>query len=167
MRPRRRECPARAPSGSTTYTNLADGKHTFAVAAKNGKSALGPSATATWVVDTTAPTITLKFPVNNGLYRAATWSSGCPTTGLCGTASDATSVQSVAVAIRQLSSGNYWNGSAFASPSQVFTPATGTTPSSRRAGASTRRLSTPARSWPVSGAKRVAHELDTGSVVRG
>ncbi|MGH8859910.1 MAG: metallophosphoesterase, partial [Jatrophihabitantaceae bacterium] len=40
----------------TTYTNLAEGRHVFTVAARVGKSMDPTPATAQWTVDTTAPT---------------------------------------------------------------------------------------------------------------
>jgi hypothetical protein len=47
-----------ACSGNTSLSNLADGTHTFTVTATNDASTTG-SASYTWTVDTTAPTITI------------------------------------------------------------------------------------------------------------
>jgi hypothetical protein len=63
--------------------------------------------------DTTAPTTAVTFPVAGSTYRTSTWSSGCPTPGACGTASDRSGVQSVGVRLQQQASGKYWNGSSF------------------------------------------------------
>jgi hypothetical protein len=71
----------------------------------------------------TAPTITVAFPANTGVYNATGWSAGCSPAGICGTTSGA--VTSVTVGIIQSSTGLYWNGSSF-QPGQVFNPATGT-----------------------------------------
>ncbi len=78
--------------------------------------------------DTTSPTSTATFPASSASYNIAGWNAGCATPGFCGTASDLGSgLQKVELSIRR-GSGNYWNGSAFASTSEVFLAATGTTP---------------------------------------
>jgi hypothetical protein len=67
------------------------------------------------------------FPVAQASYTTATWNSGCPSPGICGTASDAVAgVQKVEVSIRR-GSANYWNGSSFSSAAEVFLTTTGTT----------------------------------------
>ncbi|MGZ4688700.1 MAG: hypothetical protein ACXV8R_02520 [Acidimicrobiia bacterium] len=112
------------------FTGLVDGSHTFQVAAKSAGSSLSAPATRSWSVDTTAPAITPSFPVDGAVYTAATWNAGCATASvgdLCGTASDATGVQSVQVAILQWSPLRYWNGTSFSLTGQVFNVVTGTT----------------------------------------
>jgi chitinase len=76
--------------------------------------------------DSTAPTSVISSP-SATVYSASTWDAGCVAT-TCGTASDAggSGLQKVELSIRR-GSGNYWNGSAFASVSQVWNLATGTT----------------------------------------
>ncbi len=114
-------------STGVTYTGLADGTHTFSVEAQLGS---GPASSATsysWRVDTTAPTINLIFPNLLGIYTATNWGAGCSPIGICGTASDPSGVTNVSVAILQWGSDDYWNGHAFASSSQTFNSATGTT----------------------------------------
>ncbi|HSE81724.1 MAG TPA: Ig-like domain-containing protein, partial [Gaiellaceae bacterium] len=75
-------------------------------------------------VDNTAPTSNTDFPESSGSYNAATWGSGCGTSGLCGTYSDAGSgVSEVEISIRQ-GSGNYWNAGSFSSPSEVWNATT-------------------------------------------
>ena len=71
--------------------------------------------------DSTAPSASvLTFPAASGNYNNAAWNGGCPTNGFCGTASDSQSgIASVAISIRQ-GSGNYWNGSSFASATEVM-----------------------------------------------
>lgn len=78
------------------------------------------------MVDTTPPTVTVTFPVAGGTYGDAAWDDGCAST-ICGTATDVgSSVASVEVSTRQ-GSGNYWDGTSFASASEVLVPASGTT----------------------------------------
>src|SRR5205814_4743583 len=68
------------------------------------------------VADTFPPASTTTFPAADGAYNAASWAAGCPTPGLCGTATDAlSSVQKVELSIKQESTGNYWNGASFSS----------------------------------------------------
>jgi len=76
--------------------------------------------------DATAPTATITFPANGSNYNASEFTAGCGTAAtndLCGSASDTTGVQTVKVSIQQ-GSGDYWNGSSFASATEVFTNAT-------------------------------------------
>jgi len=112
-------------SSGVTYTHLADGSHTFKVEAVSGASTSG-AASRSWSVDTTAPRLTVTFPVDGGAYNASGW-NGCVPAGVCGTASDPSGVASVAAAVVQQSSGKYWTGSAFSSSTRVFHAATGTT----------------------------------------
>jgi hypothetical protein len=93
------------------------------------------------VVDTTAPTAAITFPAASGTYTNASWNVGCASR-ICGTASDADSgIGSVGVSIRQ-GSGNYWNGSAFASATEILLTPTGTTSWS---------LAFPATNFPADG----------------
>lgn len=87
-----------AKSGKT-YSGLAGGSHSFAVAAQNANSALSPAATRSWTVDVSAPTIVLSFPAGGGSYNAAGWNAGCSPVGVCGTATDPSGVASVQVAV--------------------------------------------------------------------
>ena len=62
----------------------------------------------------------MTFPAASGNYNNTTWNAGCATNGFCGTASDSQSgIASVAISIRQ-GTGNYWNGAAFASATEVM-----------------------------------------------
>lgn len=116
---------ATCPSTGITYTGLAEGSHTFRVAAQNGNSNLSSSTGRTWVVDTRPPVIGITFPAAGGFYRAGAWNAGCSPTGICGAATDSRGVASVRVAVRRHSSGKYWNGSAFAATSALFNTASG------------------------------------------
>ena len=81
------------------------------------------SASATFTIDRAAPTMSLSFPANGGSYNTTRWNAGCPTPGICGTIADASGLTSGQVSIRQ-GTGNYWNGSSFASTTEVFQPFT-------------------------------------------
>ncbi len=113
-------------SSGVTYSGLSNATHTFDVEASLGSGPASSVATYSWLVHTTAPTITLNFPASGSYYNAASWTAGCSTVGVCGTAADPVGVTSVGVAVLQQSSGKYWNGSSFSSSSQVFNTATGT-----------------------------------------
>jgi hypothetical protein len=78
--------------------------------------------------DTTPPSISVLFPQNNRVYDAGAWGAGCSPAGVCGSASDPSGVSQVQVAVRQTSSGKYWNAAAnaFSSTAAVFNPAAGT-----------------------------------------
>ena len=131
---------------SCTDTGVPDGAWQYRVTPRTGhwSGALSePSAPV--VVDVTPPVPALAFPANGALYTAATWNGGCPTSGICGSATDPTGVASVAVSIRS-GTGNYWNGTGFASASEVLVPATGTT---------TWSYAFPATAFPTDGAYTV------------
>lgn len=75
----------------------------------------------------TRPDTKITFPVTDLAYNDALWNASCGS-GICGTTTDTGGgVASVAVSVRQGASGNYWNGTAFASATEVLLPATGTT----------------------------------------
>ncbi len=99
----------RARHRASTYGQLADGLHTFQVAAKSATSPLGAAASRTWTVDRKPPTFAVTFPANNGIYRASTWNAGCTPVGICGSAADATGVGSVGVAIYQTGTPTFVN----------------------------------------------------------
>jgi hypothetical protein len=86
----------------------------------------------TYVADSSAPSSLIAFPVSGASYNESGWNAGCSTAGVgdfCGTASDsgAAGIQKVEVSIKRESSGLYWDGSAFASATEMFFEATGTT----------------------------------------
>jgi signal peptidase I len=113
------------------YSGLGQGSHTFQVRAVDAAGNASTSASATWIVDTTAPTATITFPGGGAKYNTAGWNAGCgtPATGdVCGTATDAggSGVSQVEVSLQQ-GAGNYWNGTSFGSATEVLFTATGTT----------------------------------------
>lgn len=110
-----------------TYSNLANGSHTFSVVASTSGNNSSAPATRTWTIDRTAPDIAIAFPADGASLQSAAWQTACTTTGVCGTAADPRGVQSVSVAIRQASTGKFWNGTSFGSTAAVYKPATGTT----------------------------------------
>jgi hypothetical protein len=59
-----------ACSSGVSYTDLADGAHTFAVRQTDGVGNVGPAATRSFTVDTISPTIALTTPANGGLYNS-------------------------------------------------------------------------------------------------
>jgi hypothetical protein len=109
--------------------NVASGGYHYMVTAAyhSWTAASDPSNTVTVTTDTTPPAVTPAFPQNGTTYTASGWTGGCPATGICGTASDASGVQSVAVSVRQGSTGLYWGGSSFNQAAETFFAATGTT----------------------------------------
>jgi hypothetical protein len=113
------------------YSNLAEGSHTFKVQAVSGSKA-SSAATYKWTVDTTAPTTSLTFPVDGGVYNAVGWGEGCSPAGVCGKAKDTQGVTSVVVSIRQ-GNGNWWDGSSFNKTSETFNAATLETPGAKAA----------------------------------
>lgn len=108
------------------YTSLSQGDHTFSVTATTPGKGVSNDATRSWTVDSRPPTVAVTFPTNGGVYNTAGWTGSCSGGGICGTATDASGVSEVTVAILQQSSGNYWSGSGFSSASAVFNAATGT-----------------------------------------
>ena len=118
-----------------SYSSLAEGNHTFDVRAIDNAGNTGASDSFDWDIDLTNPDAVITFPVAAGTYNDSAFDGGCSTIGgdICGTANDpisggvASGVASVVVAIRQNSSGNYWDGSGFISSTAVLLPATGTT----------------------------------------
>ncbi len=82
------------------------------------------STSTTFAIDRSAPTISIVDPPASTTFGRGEWDAAC---GVCGSASDAISaVANVRVSIRQGSS-TYWDGSAFASPTEVPFTANGTT----------------------------------------
>jgi hypothetical protein len=121
--------PTTSSSQGTVVTLSTDGVYTvkyFSVDNVGNAEAVRTAGTQIRI-DKTNPASAMTFPANGGRYNTAGWNAGCAAAGLCGTASDALSgVQKVELSIRQ-GSGNYWDGSAFASAGEVFWVAAGTT----------------------------------------
>lgn len=102
----------------------AEGSYTARTVATD---AAGNSSTtsATFVIDRTAPAVTITFPTASA-YTGPAWNAGC-TSGICGTASDVNGIAGSAVSIRRVSTGRYWDGTSFASAAEVMVAAAGTT----------------------------------------
>lgn len=114
-----------------SYSELADGPHTFDVRAVDAAGNHSAAASHTWTVDVQGPSVNIAFPVADAHYNNAGYIAGCGTGligDICGTASDdtGTGVSVVQVSIKR-GSGNYWDGSGFSSASEVLLNATGTT----------------------------------------
>jgi hypothetical protein len=113
---------AACPAGGVSYPGpLAVGSHSFKVQAVAGAKT-SSAASYSWVIDTTAPTATIAFPVSGATYTPSAWSAGCPG-GICGKARDVHGVVSVVVSIQQ-GSGLWWGGSSFNKTSETFNAAT-------------------------------------------
>lgn len=115
------------PTLGKQYDSLSDGSHTFSVTAKNASSDPSPPATRSWTVDTRAPAVTLTFPASGGPFNAVAWNAGCSAPGICGSASDPNGVALVRASILQVSTGRFWNGSAFVAFGPVLVNTIGTT----------------------------------------
>src|SRR5262245_32982746 len=117
-------------STSCTDSSVPSGSWRYAVVPRQS-AWFGPASvlSAAVTVDTTPPVTTITFPASGGAYTNAQWTSGCAGgAGICGTASDALSALStVRVSVRRASTGLYWNGSSFASATEVLLTPTGTT----------------------------------------
>lgn len=112
-----------------TYTGLANGAHTFQVRAVDLGGNLSSPASYPWTIDTSPPAVAVTFPVSGARYNVAGFNAGCGTADvgdLCGTAADTGSgVSTLRLSLRQ-GSGNYWNGTAFASITEVLLTPSGT-----------------------------------------
>jgi len=119
-------------TGTTTWylplggANLTSGD-SYSVIAQATDSAgnLGTSSTVafTYSVQTSAPTVTVTYPVDGTTY-------GSDWTGtITGTASSGagTTINATAVAIEDTTTGQWWNGTSFAASGQTFVPVSGTT----------------------------------------
>ncbi len=106
-----------------SYTGQTQGSHTFLVRATDPAGNVDASpASYTWTIDTTTPSTVVSFPSSGGFYSATGWAN------VTGTASDAggATLDKVEVSVRRVSSGLYWNGTAFADGSETWHTATGT-----------------------------------------
>ncbi|MEA2208926.1 MAG: large repetitive protein [Solirubrobacteraceae bacterium] len=114
---------ASCPATGITYAGpLAQGTHSFAVRAVfAGKTS--DTTTYSWTIDTLAPSVSVSSPVAGARLSASGWASRCSAGSICGEASDAHGVASVAVSI-QRSGGGWWGGSAFDQPGESFRAAT-------------------------------------------
>lgn len=111
-----------------TYRDLSSRQHTFRVAAQfTSTGALGTATSRTWTVDRTAPQVAVTFPPADAVVTRNQWTAGCTPRGICGTAADASGVTRVRVAVQNIGTSRWWNGSAFNAPSSTFFDATGTT----------------------------------------
>src|SRR6185503_19111237 len=99
----------------------ADGSYTVHIRAKDNASNTETGPSRTFRIDNANPSALFSFPASGGAFSNAGWNAGCGTAGFCGTYSDATSgVQAVDISIQRVSTGLYWNGSAFSSGSEDF-----------------------------------------------
>jgi hypothetical protein len=87
------------------------------------------NALRTFKIDRDGPNVSYTFPDDEGVYNESSFLQGCSGTisDICGTASDdLTGVELVEFSLRKGAS-NYWDGDSFASASEVFVEADGTT----------------------------------------
>jgi hypothetical protein len=105
----------------------AEGSYKVRVRATDNAGNKSTPAEAQFIYDGTPPKFAVTFPVASSAYSSASWNAGCPSPGVCGTADDGGSgVSQVEVSIRR-GTANYWDGTSFGSPTEVFFNATGTT----------------------------------------
>ncbi len=122
--------PFAACTSPVEYASLSAGSHTFQARATDTVGNVSAATSYAWTVNLTIPTVSIVFPNVTGQYNDASFNAGCstPTTGdVCGVAEDDVAVTAVAVSLRRLGTGLYWNGSAFAAATETFVTATGTT----------------------------------------
>lgn len=110
----------------TCADSPADGTYRYRVTAvwRTWTATSGPSGEVTVVGDTSKPVATITFPANATKYNGSAFGAGCNPTGICGTATDSSGVSVVRVSIMKQTGDQYWNGSAFASATEVFNNAT-------------------------------------------
>ena len=109
------------------FNALSEGSHTIHVRGRDVAGNWGAADSADFVKDTTGPDTSITFPVDGAAYNTAGWNAGCPTPGLCGTATDGAGVASVQVSIKRESDDAYWDGFGFVAGPETFVAATGTT----------------------------------------
>jgi hypothetical protein len=111
------------PAGSVTYPGpLPQGSHTFKVRALAGAKTSATSS-ASWTVDTTAPTTSISYPSDGLTLAGVDWGARCPAhASICGSAKDAHGVKTVLISI-QRSGASWWGGSAFDQHSEASKPA--------------------------------------------
>jgi hypothetical protein len=96
---------------------------TYSLLGTTSGSGAHVEAIVAYRLETTAPTSAITFPVDSTTYNSGTW-----TGSITGTASDGgAGVSGVGVSIKDNTANLYWNGSSFASASEFFNAATGTT----------------------------------------
>ncbi|HYF10785.1 MAG TPA: Ig-like domain-containing protein [Actinomycetota bacterium] len=119
------------PTGTTTWSYAfdafpVDGSYTLRVVATDTAGNTSSTSTA-FTIDDTAPSVAVTFPANGATYGNAQFSAGCASPGVCGTAGDAISLGGVAISIRHVSTGNYFNGTSFAAATEQQLAVSGTT----------------------------------------
>jgi hypothetical protein len=97
---------------------------TYSYAGTLSSSGFSRIAIVAYKLETTPPSSSITFPVDSATYNSGTW-----TGSIDGTASDGSGsgVAEVRVSVKRLSDNLYWDGTSFASGSEVFNLATGTT----------------------------------------
>jgi hypothetical protein len=113
-----------------TESGVPDGVWDYSVTPTQGAWTGTESAKTRVTVDAVLPSIAITFPVATTRYGPNNWDAGCGTAGVgdvCGTAADAAGVSQVQVSFKRSSTNLYWDGSSFASASEVRFTATGTT----------------------------------------
>jgi hypothetical protein len=133
--------PVYTTTAGTTSWNLAfaatnfpaDSAYTVYARSTDAAGNVSASVTSTFNYDNTNPTVAMTFPAASGVYNAASWTAGCATAGICGTATDPTGaayvsgLSAVTVSIKDVTAARWWNGTAFTTTSDTLLPATGTT----------------------------------------
>ena len=147
---------------SVTPTALIDGTYTVVATQTDWGPNTGTSNTNTFTIETNPPSLTVTHPLAGGAYNDAAWGA-CSPVGICGTATDGlgSGVAIVQVSIQQ-GSGNYWNGSSFASATEAFQTAdcTPTCPTASPSGTVAWNVPFAAANFPTEGSYTV-HVVST------
>jgi hypothetical protein len=137
--------------GAATLTggpaqSVADGCYRYTL---TGTDVVGNVAQVrtTVTVDRRPPALVVSFPAGATSYNAAGWTAGCGGQ-ICGRATDPAGVARVQVAVAQVGTGRYWNGSSFGATSQTFVAVVLATPTAQ---ATTWMYALPATAFPADG----------------
>lgn len=104
----------------------ASGTYAYRVVAQYATSwtALSNEVSVVANLDADPPTTTITFPADGTTHNSVSYGPGCTPTGICGTATDATGVDTVRVSVSRASDGGYWTGVDFSGFSEFFIDAT-------------------------------------------
>jgi hypothetical protein len=112
-------------SSTKSYGGLSARRHTFSVVARSASGGISTSTSYSWTINRNPPSVEVTFPRDRGAYNRPGWRLGCARLGgLCGTVHDSVGITAVLVAIKQNTTGLYWNGRKFVARKRVYLRAT-------------------------------------------